>query len=192
MHVAARLRNVLARHRWLYWAAVLLLALGTALVVASATAAVDDARRSWGRTRPVLVATADLVPGDPLAGATELRPLPVPMVPAAALGEPEPGAVARQHVGAGEVVVMVDVAATAGPQALIPAGWSAVAVAETVPSGAATGDEVTAVAEGVVLAADAVVVGRSGDAVLVAVPAGEAPAVAMAAASGTLALLLVP
>jgi hypothetical protein len=192
MHVAARLRNVLARHRWLYWAAVLLLASGAGLVVASASAAVDDARRSWGETRPVLVATADLVPGDSLDGAVELRTLPVPMIPPAALGEPPAGAIARQHVGRGEVVVSADVAATAHPQALIPAGWSAVAVAEAVPSGALTGDEVTAVAEGVVLAAEAVVVGRSGDAVLVAVPDAEGPAVAMAAASGTLALLLVP
>lgn len=192
MHVAARLRNVLARHRWLYWAAVASLAAATALVVASAGAAVDDARRSWGATRPVLVATADLVPGEPLDGAAELRPLPVPMIPTAAIGAVPTGAVARQHVGTGEVVVEADVAATANPQALIPAGWSAVAVAEPVPSGAVTGDEVTAVAEGVVLAADGVVVGRSGDAVLVAVPAGDGPAVAMAAASGTLALLLVP
>lgn len=192
MHVAARLRYVLARHRWLYWAAVLLLGGATALVVASATAAVDDARRSWGETRPVLVATADLVPGDPLDGAAELRALPVPMIPAAALGAARAGAVARQHVATGEVVVSADVAATASPQALIPAGWSAVAVAEAVPTGAVTGDEVTAVAEGVVLAARGVVVGRSGDAVLVAVPDGDGPAVAMAAASGTLALLLVP
>ena len=42
------------------------------------------------------------------------------------------------------------------------------------------------------LAADGVVVGHSGDAVLVAVPAEDAPAVAMAATSGELALLIVP
>jgi hypothetical protein len=192
MHVAARLRNVLARRRWLYWAAVALLAAAAALVMASAGAAVDDARRSWGETRTVFVATADVVPGAALDGAAERRVLPVPLIPAAALGEVPVGAVARQHVSRGEVVVAADVAPTATPQALIPAGWSGVAVAEAVPSGAVTGDAVTAVAEGVVLAAEGLVVGRSGAAVLVAVPDGDAPAVAMAAAAGTLALLLVP
>ena len=42
------------------------------------------------------------------------------------------------------------------------------------------------------LAAEGVVVGRSGEAVLVAVPAADAPAVAHAAATGELSLLLAP
>ena len=66
------------------------------------------------------------------------------------------------------------------------------AVAEAVPTGADLGDAVRAVADGVVLAADGVVVGRSEAAVLVAVPDDAAPAVATAASSGDLALLLVP
>jgi hypothetical protein len=192
MNVAARLRRALARRPWLYWTGVLLLAGTVALVVASAAASVDAARRAWGETRPALVATVDLAPGDPLDGATDVRSLPRPMTPAAALTTAPPGAVARQHVTAGEVVVGTDVARSTAPQALIPPGWSAVAVAEAVPTGVLTGDAVTAVAEGVVLAGEGVVVGRSGDAVLVAVPDGDAPAVAMAAASGVLALLIVP
>ncbi len=192
MNVAARLRRALARRPWLYWAGVLLLAGTVALVVASAAASVDAARRTWGETRPVLVAAVDLAPGDPLDGATDVRPFPRPMTPAAALTAVPPGAVARQHVSAGEVVVGTDVARSTAPQALIPPGWSAVAVAEAVPTGVLTGDAVTAVADGVVLAEEGVVVGRSGDAVLVAVPDSDAPEVAMAAASGVLALLIVP
>jgi hypothetical protein len=192
MNVVARLRHVLARRPWLYWSGVLLVALAAAAVVAAATSRVDDARRAWGQPRRVVVATADLVPGDPLDDATELRTVPSPVAPATALERAAPGAVARQHVGAGEIVVAVDVAARDAPQALIPDGWSAVAVAEAVPTGADLGDAVRAVADGVVLAADGVVVGRSEAAVLVAVPDDAAPAVATAAAAGDLALLLVP
>ena len=65
-------------------------------------------------------------------------------------------------------------------------------MAEAVPSGAAVGDHVVAAGGGVVLADDAVVVGLTADAVLVAVPVDEAALVAQAAASGELALLLVP
>ncbi len=99
---------------------------------------------------------------------------------------------ARQHIAAGETIVAADVAATDGPRSLVPDGWSAVAVAEAVPSGAAIGDPVVAAAGGVVLAGEGVVVGRSGEVVLVAVPAADAPAVAHAAATGELSLLLVP
>jgi hypothetical protein len=114
------------------------------------------------------------------------------MAPTTALGAARPGARARQHVAAGEIVVAADAVAPDAPQALIPEGWAAVAVAEAVPSGAGLGAVVMAAADGVVLAADGVVVGRSDAAVLVAVPGEVAPAVAMAASSGELALLLVP
>ena len=53
---------------------------------------------------------------------------------------------ARQRITAGEVLTEPDVVATAGPRALIPTGWSALAVAEAVPSGAPVGDPVRAVA----------------------------------------------
>ena len=192
MHVAARIRHVLARRPWLYWLAILVVAAAAATVAADAGAAVDDARRAWGRTRPVVVARVDLEPGDPLAGGTTTRSLPVPLLPPSAVDEVASGAVARQHLGAGEVVVAADVAASGSPQALIPPGWSAVAVAEVVPTGAAIGDRVTAVADGVVLASDGRVVGHVGDAVLVAVPDDDAPALAAASAAGGAALVLRP
>lgn len=192
MHVVARVRHVLARRPWLYWLAVLLVAAVAATVAAGAGAAVDDARRAWGETRTVVVARVDLAPGDPLAGATTTRSVPVPLIPTSAAGEVPAGAVARQRVAAGEIVVAVDVAASGSPQAMIPTGWSAVAVAEAVPTGALVGDRVAAVADGVVLVADGLVIGRAGDAVLVAVPEDDAPALAAASAAGVAALVLRP
>ncbi len=64
MSLVARGRYVLARRPWLYWLGVAILAGGCGLVVADAAAGVDGARRSWGETRAVVVATADLAPGD--------------------------------------------------------------------------------------------------------------------------------
>jgi hypothetical protein len=192
MNVVARVRLVLARRPWLYWTAVALLGGGIAVTVAGATSGVEDARRAWGEPRGVLVATADLAPGDPLEGAVSRQARPTPMIPAAALAEAPAEAVARQHVAAGEIVVDRDVAPTAAPQALIPDGWAAVAVAEAVPSGVRIGDEVRPVAGGVELAASGVVVGHRGDAVLVAVPAADAAAVAHAASTGGLGLVITP
>ena len=192
MNPVARARHVLARRPWLYWSAVLALAAAAGGAVAHGAARVDDARRSWGTSRDVLVATVDIAPGDDLATRTEVRARPLPVVPDATIGSVPAGATARQHIAAGEAVVAVDVAPTAGPQALIPSGSVAVAVAEAVPSGAAVGDRVVVVAGGVVLADAAVVVGLDAGTVLVAVPRDEAALVAQAAASGDLALLLVP
>jgi hypothetical protein len=192
MNPVARARHLLARRPWLHWTAVLVLAAAAGLAVSAAASGVDDARRSWGATRDVLVATADIAPGDELAPLTEVRARPLPVIADATVGSLPPGAIARQHVTAGEAIVAVDVAPTSGPQALIPPGSVAVAVAESIPSGAAIGDRVVAAGGGVVLTDRAVVVGRTADAVLVAVPVDDAPMVAEVAAAGDLALLLVP
>jgi hypothetical protein len=192
MNPLARARHVLARRPWLYWAAVLVLAGAGGWAVAAAAAGADDARRAWGATRDVLVATDDLAPGDPLAGHVALRPRPAPAVSDAAVASVPPGATARQHVAAGEALVGLDIAPAGGPQALIPDEWVAVAVAEAVPVGAAVGDHVTPVSGGVVLAADGVVVGHAAEAVLVAVPDDDAPRVAAASSTGDLSLLLLP
>jgi hypothetical protein len=192
MNPLARARHVLARRPWLYWLAVVLVAVAAAVAAARGAATVDAARRSWGTTREVVVATADLAPGDALAGHVELRARPTPMVPADALAEVDAAARTRQRVVAGEILVAPDVAPTGAPQDLIPAGSVAVAVSEAVPSGAAVGDRVSPASGGILLAADGVVVGHSGEAVLVAVPADVAPVVAAASAAGDLALLLQP
>jgi hypothetical protein len=192
MNPLARARHVVARRPWLYWLAVLVLAATAGWVAARAASAVDDARADWGTARQVVVAVDDIAPGDALDGHTAVRSRPLPALPRRTLHELPAGARARQWVTAGEVVVATDVVATAGPQALIPAGWSALAVAEPVPSGAAVGDTVTAVGGGVVLATGGVVVGLAGTALLVAVPDADAPRVALAASNGELSLLLEP
>lgn len=196
MNLLARIRHVLARHPWLYWAFVVALAGGAGVAVAGATASVDAARRAWGDERTVHVAVVELAPGDPLTGAVEERPLPTAMVPPGAVTDLDPAATARQRIGVGEVVVDHDVIATTGPQPRIPDGWSAVAVSEAVPSGVAIGDRVAASSGGVVLAEEGVVVGLlggdAGPGVLVAVPADAAPQVAHASVSGELALLVLP
>jgi hypothetical protein len=114
------------------------------------------------------------------------------MIPAGAIGDVADGARSRQHVRAGEILVAPDVVPSAAPRALIPPGWSAVAVAEAVPSGAAVGDDVAASSGGVVVASEGIVVGQLDEAVLVAVPDDDAAAVAAASAAGDVSLLLRP
>lgn len=58
MSLLARLRRLLARRPWLYWAAVGAVALLIGLQVQAALAAVDHARRDWGTPVTVWVATA--------------------------------------------------------------------------------------------------------------------------------------
>ena len=190
MNPVARVRHVLARRPWLYWLAVLLLAVTAGLVVADAAAGVEATRRSWGTTRRVVVAAVDVAPGQALADHVEMRALPAPMVPTGAVTELEGTATARQRIAAGEMVMAHDVAAVDGPRALIPEGWHAVAVAEPVPSGAAVGDKVTAASGGIVVADEGVIVGEPTEGVLVAVPADVAAQVAHAAVAGELTLML--
>jgi len=188
MNPLVRVRLVLARRPSLYWLAVAAVAAVAGVVVSEAVAAVDDARREWGRDRPVLIAARDAVPGEPLTAMATGATRPGPMVPPAALAEPPAGAVLRQHVAAGEILVGPDVVAPGGPVALIPAGWLAVPLAEAVPTGAAVGDHVLVASGGVVLAAEGLVVGVLSDGLLVAVPGDDAPMVAAAGSDATVLL----
>lgn len=192
MSVLALVRHRLARSPWIYWAVVAALALAAGVAVAGLTSGVDAARRSWGETRTVYVAIADIAPGEPLGGRVEARALPSPMLPDSAVSAVEAGSIARQHLAAGEVVVAADIAAPGAPRSLIPPSWLAVAVAERVPSGAAPGDPVRVASGGVVLADEGVVVAASAAAVVVAVPAATAAQVGQAAATGDVSLLLEP
>jgi SAF domain len=192
MSLPARVRLVLARSPWLYWAVVAALAGAAGLFVMRAADGVEAARESWGDSRRVLVATRDVEPGDLLDGAADLRPLPAPMLPPDAVTELEEGAVARQRIAAGEVVVAHDLGPSGAPQTLIPSGWLAVAISEPVASGARVGNAVSVATGGVVLATEGIVVGLVGEALLVAVPADIAPQVAQAASTGDVAVLLAP
>jgi hypothetical protein len=192
MMTLVHVRRVLARRPWLYWAGVAGLAVLAGATVSHAASGIDDAKAAWGESRAVLVAVDDVEPGRALASVTERRELPAPLVPADAASTIEPGAIAMQRIGRGEVVMAHDVGAAGGPQALIPEGWLAVPVAEAVPSGALVGDRVAVASGGITLADDGVVVGVTAASVLLAVPAVEAPLVAQAASSGDVIVLIKP
>jgi hypothetical protein len=192
MSIAARLRLGLARSPWLYWAIVAVLAGTAGLLVMRAASGVDAARQSWGETRQVFVASQTIEAGGPLDGFASRRDVPSPVVPSDAVTDLDADAVARQRIAAGEIVVAHDIAPSAAPQSLIPAGWLAVAVSEPVASGAAVGDAVSVATGGIVVATDGLVVGVVGEALLVAVPADEAAQVAQAASTGDVAVLIHP
>jgi hypothetical protein len=190
MMVLVHVRRVLAKRPWLYWVGVGGVALLAAVIVSQAASGIDDAKAAWGEPHPVFVAVADVEPGTALGEVTQRREIPAPLVPAGAATEIEPGAVARQRIGRGEVLMAHDVSPIAGPQGLMPTGWLAVAVAEPVRSGASVGDAVAVASGGVILADAGLVVGDDADAVLVAVPAEAAAQVAQAASTGDVALLI--
>ena len=184
--VAIRLRRLHARRPWIYWALVVLVTIAVGVRVLAHVEAVDAERRAWGEVVSVYVATADVAPGE--AVLAERRELPAALLPERPASEVD-GAVARQRISVGEIVTATDLAPVTGPLALVPAGWLAVPVVESPTSGAVVGDRVQVVADGVVLSAEAMVVGHSPDATLVAVRADEAP---LLPAADRVALLRVP
>jgi hypothetical protein len=186
-------RRVLARRPWIYWTIVAAVAAGAAIATASVLGGVDDERARWGETAVVVVTTRDVTAGEPLAGLITEHRYPIAMIPPGAVSSLEAGVAARHRLGAGEIVVDVDVAATTAPRSLTPHGWLAVAVIEGVASGAIVGDHVVVASEGVRLADDALIVGHRDGVTIVAVPDDEAPMVAAASGSTAgVALLLRP
>ena len=193
--------------------AVGLLAVATGLLVTSLVASAEAARDRWGRTRPVVVATRDLSPGDTIEGSdVEVRTLPEAAAGSTALREAPTGAVVSQPVVAGEALVGQRLApdGLSGVAALVPAGQRAVAV-PLGPMGApplAIGDlvDVLAVvpvaADGVAdagadtgepafpLAEDAMVVDVGEQSVSVAVPDVDAPRLAWTLTNGSVVLAL--
>jgi hypothetical protein len=192
--VPVAVRRLLARRPWIYWLVVLVIALVAAATVRQRVAGIDEARRGWGETRSVLVALGDARPGQSIA--VEVRDVPAAIVPPAALPGDSAGdaLIARQGVSTGEIVTAADVGRSGyeGAAALLPDGWAAVPVVESPPLGAAIGDRVRVVSDGIVLAPDAIVVDYHDDVTLIAVPVDVAPTVAAGAESGGLAVLLLP
>jgi Flp pilus assembly protein CpaB len=200
---------VAARRRpHLRWAAAAALAATAGFVVHGAADAAGTARERWGTTATVAVATRDLAPGTTVGGGdVELRELPVAAVPGAAIdgaaGDPPLGRVVVAPVYTGEPVDERRLApgGLSGVAALLPPGTRAVAVPgdpATVPpltAGDAV-DVLVAVAgpdgplRPSVVAARAPVVDVGEQAVTIAVPESQVPAVATAAASGLVALAL--
>lgn len=137
----------------------------------------------------MLVASADLAPGDALT--VERRTAPAAIVPSGAVATAA-GLRARQHIGAGEIITGTDVVRGEGALALVPRGWLAVPVIESPRSGADVGDRVLVASDGITLADDAIVVGFVDDATLVAVAGDRAPLLPAAAAESALTLLRRP
>ena len=186
---AVALRRLLARRPWLYWVVVVIVAAWVSAVVLGRIDAIDAERAAWGDTVVVFVADRAHEPGEPLS--VDSRVVPSALAPAGRLRRVD-GLVARQHVGVGEIVTEVDVVASHAPQAMIPDGWRGVPIVETPPSGAAVGDRVDVVSDGVAVSGDAVVVGHHDDVTIVAVPAPVAPALPAAADARSLTLVIVP
>jgi hypothetical protein len=188
------LRRLLARRPWIHWLVVLTAAVATGAALRERVNAIDDARQAWGDAREVLVARADTRPGEPLD--VDVREMPSAVVPQDALERDASRAqlVARQDESAGEIVTAVDVArgGQTGPAALLPGGWAAVPIVESQAAGAPIGARVQIAGDGLVLAADAIVVGYHDDVTLVGVPADVAAMVAAGAQAGSVALLLLP
>lgn len=189
---AVAVRRVLAKRPWIYWLIVAVAATGAGASMLERADRVDAARAAWGETRSVWVAAGDHAPGDPLA--VERRDVPSAMVADGATDTAEglAGLTARQYLSDGEIVHDSDVVAPTGPQAFTPPAWLVVPVIESPPSGAALGDRVRVVGDGVVVSSEAIVVGHHDGSSLVAVPSDEASSVAALAADGGVTLLLFP
>lgn len=179
----ARVRRVLAHHRWMRWVPLVAGCSGLVFAVHGYSSGVDAVRDAWGETRTVWVADRDHEPGESLAASA--RELPVVAVPADAMSVDEPvdGRTVRQRVTSGEVVTDTDIAGR-GTSSLIPDGWRAIAISEAPSSGASVGDVVDLVSDGVVIADRAIVIDHLDGAVLVAVDADAAPLVALAVDTG--------
>jgi Flp pilus assembly protein CpaB len=175
-----------------------------ALVHTTLSAATAE-RDRWERTAGVVVSAADLPAGHVLgAHDLEQRSLPVAAVPDGALASRPLGQALRHPVRRGEVLVEDRLApgGLRGLAARLPAGHRAVALPAdpSVTPPLEAGDRVdvlvsvdpTAVsgAPTFVLAPGVLVLDVGELAVTVAVPASDAPRVAFAAASGSIALAL--
>lgn len=183
MRIATPVRIFLARHRWIYWLVVAVLALTVGFGVAARTAELDERRASWEETRSVWVAEIDTEPGD-LVTAVQ-RDLPLVAVPTGAVDEVAPSTVARQRLRRGEVVVDADVVVGRGPAAGADDGQVVVPIGDPLLTGADIGLDVAVYAEGIVLAESGRIVHVDGEVVFVAVGADEGPVVAAAAQTRT-------
>jgi hypothetical protein len=190
MHFIVRVRIFLARHGWVRWAIVLALTAGVGWTSHQHATALEREREAWGVTVDVVVASVDLEPGDPIDA--EIIAMPAAMLPSEALTALPPDGRVRQRVVSGAVITTADISRADGPAAFARPGTAVVGVVDFLAVGASIGLPVVVTSEGVVLAAEATVVGADDDVVLIAVPLSEAPMVAAAAQLGTVSLLFLP
>jgi Flp pilus assembly protein CpaB len=163
----------------------------------------QSATTSLGLTTPVLIATRSIEQGDIItAQLVSLRTLPRAAVAPTALHDLQFGLVAQQSISIGELLTTTNTGTSTSNQLQLPVGFRSVAI---VPPAALppmqVGDHVDIIANGIVLAADALVLSlienTTGEVtgvivtgVIVAVPAELSAAVASAAAIGDATLVV--
>ena len=154
----------------------------------------QSATDSLGLTTPVLIATSSIKPGDIITTQLfSLRTLPRSAVTPTALHDLQLGLVAQQPISIGELLTTTNTGTSTSKQLQLPVGFRSVAI---VPPAALPpmqiGDHVDIIANGIVLAADALVLSLIEDTigVIVAVPAELSAAVASAAAIGDATLVV--
>ena len=158
----------------------------------------QSATSSLGKTTSVLIATSDIKPGDLITPQLFNRhTLPRSAVAPTALHDVQIGLVAQQSISIGELLTTTNTGTSTSKQLQLPIGFRSVAI---VPPAALppmqVGDHVDIIANGVVLAADALVLSlmenTTGEVtgVIVAVQAELSAAVASAAAIGDATLVV--
>jgi hypothetical protein len=158
----------------------------------------QSATRSLGLTTPVLIATSSIEPGDIITSQLfSPRALPRSAVAPTALHDLQTGLVAQQSISIGELLTTTNTGTSTSKQLQLPVGFRSVAI---VPPAALppmqVGDHADIIANGIVLAADALVLSLMENTnsevvgVIVAVPAESSAAVASAAAIGDATLVV--
>ena len=158
----------------------------------------QSATDSLGLTTPVLIASSNIEPGDIITTQLFiLRTLPRSAVTPTALHNLQTGLVAQQSISIGELLTTTNTGTSTSKQLQLPVGFRSVAI---VPPAALppmqVGDHVDIIANGIVLAADALVLSLMENTnsevvgVIVAVPAELSAAVASAAAIGDATLVV--
>ena len=158
----------------------------------------QSATSSLGETTSVLIATSDIKPGDLITPQLfSPQTLPRSAVAPTALHDVQIGLVAQQSISIGELLTTTNTGTSTSKQLQLPVGFRSVAI---MPPAALppmqVGDHVDIIANGVVLAADALVLSLIENTtgvitgVIVAVPAELSAAVASAAAIGDATLVV--
>jgi hypothetical protein len=174
-----RVRLVVARRPWVRWLAVVVLATAAGGSVHTRLQSFEAARAQWTEQRRVPVALARAAPGEVIVW--EWRELPAVGIPDRVAPDIAPGALARQQVGVGEIIVDADLAVGPGPAAGASPGHVVVPVSDPLVTDAAIGLEVAIYSDGLVLADAARIVAVAAEVVFVEVSEPDAPLVAFAA-----------
>ena len=171
-------------------------ALTTIAVLAYVVASFNtyNRQRQLGEITSVFVASQNLEPGDVVDSATfNTRRMPRTFVAPSALRAITDGMVIQQRVAVGDVLSFTNVGASSTLTDRLPQDFRAVAIVlRTVLPNMQPGNTVDVIANGVLLAADGLVlyVLPESNTVVVAVPSAVSPAVASAAAIGDATLVV--